>query len=35
MLENRTAKAGASNSAMATYSFDWMWTELGIAQLRR
>jgi hypothetical protein len=35
MMENRTAKAGESNSAMATYSFDWMWTELGIAELRR
>lgn len=35
MMENRTAKAGDSNSAMATYSFDWMWTELGIAGLRR
>ncbi len=35
MMENRTAKAGESNSAMASYSFDWMWTELGIATLRR
>ena len=35
MMENRTAKAGESNSAMATYSFDWLWTELGIADLRR
>jgi hypothetical protein len=35
MMENRTAKAGESNSAMATYSFDWMRTELGIAELRR
>jgi hypothetical protein len=35
MMENRTAKAGEPNSAMATYSFDWMWTELGIAELRR
>ena len=35
MMENRTAKAGESNSAMATYSFDWLWTQLGIADLRR
>jgi hypothetical protein len=32
MMENRTAK---SDGAMASYCFDWMWTELGIAQLRR
>jgi hypothetical protein len=32
MVENRTAK---SDGAMASYSFDWMWTELGIAELRR
>jgi hypothetical protein len=32
MMENRTAKSGG---AMASYSFDWMWTELGIAELRR
>ena len=35
MMENRTAKAGKSDSAMASYRFDWMWTELGIAELRR
>jgi hypothetical protein len=35
MMENRTAKAGESDSAMASYRFDWMWTELGIAELRR
>jgi hypothetical protein len=35
MMENRTAKAGKSNSAMASYSFVWMWTELGIDGLRR
>ena len=35
MMENQTARAGESNSAMATYSFDWTWTELGIAELRR
>jgi hypothetical protein len=32
MMENRTAR---SDGAMASYSFDWMWTELGIAELRR
>jgi hypothetical protein len=35
MLENRSAEAGESNHAMASYSFDWMWAELGIAELRR
>ena len=33
MMENRTARE--SDGAMASYSFDWMWTELGIAELRR
>jgi hypothetical protein len=35
MMENRTAKAGESNPAMASYSFDWIWTELGVAELRQ
>jgi hypothetical protein len=35
MMENQTARAAASNSAMASYSFDWLWTELGIDRLRR
>ncbi|OCK61593.1 hypothetical protein [Bradyrhizobium sp. LMTR 3] len=35
MMENRTAKAGESNPAMASYSFDWIWAELGVAELRR
>jgi hypothetical protein len=35
MMENWTARTGESDSAMASYSFDWMWTELGIAELRR
>lgn len=35
MMENQTAKAGESDSAMASYRFDWMWTELGIVELRR
>jgi hypothetical protein len=35
MMENTTAKAADRNSALATYSFDWLWTELGIDELRR
>jgi hypothetical protein len=35
MMENRTAKSGDSNSAMASYNFDWLWAELGISELRR
>jgi hypothetical protein len=35
MVENRTAKSAGSNNAMANYSFGWLWTELGISQLRR
>jgi len=34
LMENQTAKAGESNPAMASYSFDWIWTELGVAELR-
>jgi Protein of unknown function (DUF2384) len=35
MMENRTAKSGEHNSAMASYNFGWLWTELGISELRR
>jgi hypothetical protein len=35
MMENRTAKSAASNSAMADYNFDWLWQELGLGELRR
>jgi hypothetical protein len=35
MMENQTAKSGDHNSAMASYSFSWLWTELGISELRR
>jgi hypothetical protein len=35
MVENRTAKSGDHNSAMASYNFSWLWTELGISELRR
>lgn len=31
-IENMTAKSG--NEQMAGYSFDWMWDELGVADLR-
>jgi len=33
-MENQTAKS-TENSAMASYSFAWLWTELGIEELRR
>jgi hypothetical protein len=35
MMENRTARSGDHNSAMASYNFSWLWTELGISELRR
>jgi hypothetical protein len=35
MMENRTAKSGEHNSAMASYNFSWLWTELGVSELRR
>jgi hypothetical protein len=35
MIENRTAKSGDNNRAMANYSFSWLWTELGVSELRR
>ena len=35
LIENRTAEAGDRNSAMASYNFSWLWTELGISELRR
>ena len=33
--ENRTAKSAAPGSALANYGFGWLWTELGIDELRR
>jgi hypothetical protein len=33
MLENRTANG--PNSEMATYDTSWLWTELGVSELRR
>jgi hypothetical protein len=35
MMENSTAAAGEQNSAMASYSFVWLWEELGLGKLRR
>jgi hypothetical protein len=35
MMENSTAKSADHNSALATYSFGWLWNELGIDELRR
>lgn len=32
-IENRTAKSG--NEQMASYSFAWMWEELGVSDLRQ
>ena len=34
-LENHTAKFAGSNDEMATYNFNWLWTELGVTELRR
>jgi hypothetical protein len=35
MIENRTAASADRNNEMASYSFDWLWAELGVAELRR
>jgi len=35
MMENTTAKAADHNNALAVYDFGWLWTELGIDELRR
>ena len=32
LMENQTAK---SDGAMGSYNFGWLWTELGISELRR
>jgi hypothetical protein len=34
-LENHTAKFAGNNDEMATYNFSWLWTELGVNELRR
>jgi hypothetical protein len=35
MMENTTAKAADHNGALAIYDFGWLWSELGIDELRR
>ena len=35
MIENRTAASADRNNEMTSYSFDWLWAELGVAELRR
>jgi hypothetical protein len=35
MMENTTAKSSDHNGALAIYDFGWLWTELGIDELRR
>jgi hypothetical protein len=34
-LENHTAQMAGHNDEMATYDFRWLWTELGVNELRR
>jgi hypothetical protein len=34
MIENRTAKSADPDSPIANYGFGWLWTELGIDELR-
>jgi hypothetical protein len=35
MLENHASKLAGRNDPMATYDFNWLWTELGVDDLRR
>jgi hypothetical protein len=35
MIENSTAASAGCNNEMANYSFDWLWAELGVVELRR
>jgi len=35
MLENHSAKLTGRNDPMATYDFSWLWTELGVQELRQ
>ena len=35
MLENHASKLAGRNDPMATYDFNWLWTELGVGDLRR
>lgn len=34
-LENQTTRQTDAADPMATYSFEWMWNELGVHHLRR
>jgi hypothetical protein len=34
-VENYTAQMAGRNDEMATYDFTWLWTELGVIELRR
>lgn len=34
-LENHTAQMAGHNAELATYDFSWLWTELGVNELRR
>jgi hypothetical protein len=34
-LENHTAHMAGHNDEMANYDFSWLWTELGVTELRR
>jgi hypothetical protein len=34
-LENHAAKFAGRNGEIANYSFNWIWTELGVAELKR
>ncbi|TIW10838.1 MAG: DUF2384 domain-containing protein, partial [Mesorhizobium sp.] len=34
-MENQTAKRPDPTDPLATYSFEWMWKELGVHDLRR
>jgi hypothetical protein len=34
-LENHAAKSAGRNGEIANYSFNWIWTELGVAELKR
>lgn len=34
-IENTTARASGGHGAMAAYNFGWMWSELGLSELRK
>lgn len=35
MIENRTAKSTGRDDAIGTHDFSWLWTELGVNELKR